>query len=131
MEAAAKAKITTVAAYLADVPEARRPHVEALRQAVLAVAPQATETISYQMPTFQLHGALVYYAVCKNHLGFYPTSTITAALKAELAAYKTTKGSIHFPFDKPIPVELVQKIVRIRMGENEEKAALKAGKMGS
>jgi len=98
------------------------PHVQVIlqkiRQTVRKAAPDATEAISYQMPTFRLNGNLVHFAAHKNHVGFYPTPTGTAAFKNELAQYKSGKGSIRFPLEKPVPYGLIEKIVRFRVAEN-------------
>jgi len=84
-------------------------------------APQAEETISYQMPAFKLNGNLVYFAAFKDHIGFFPTSSGVAAFKKELSKYATSKGTIRFPLGKPIPFDLVRKIVKFRVKENLDK----------
>ena len=111
--------------YLAAVPEEARVVLEALRRAIKAAAPDATEVISYQMPTFRYRGALVAFAAFKNHCSLFPMSTsVLITLKDELAPYDTarTKGTIRFPFGKPPPAALVKKIVKARMKENEARA---------
>ncbi len=97
-----------------------------LRKVIKEAAPEANEKISYQMPAFELNGILVYFAACKNHIGFYPTASGINAFKAELAGYKVTKGSIHFPMDKPLPTELIRKVVQYRIDENKNKKGKKA-----
>lgn len=92
--------------------------LEEMRKVIKEAAPEANETISYQMPAFTFHGILVYFAACKNHIGFYPTASGIDAFKEELAGYKFTKGSIHFPMNKPLPHELIRKIVQYRVMEN-------------
>ena len=77
-----------------------------------------TEAISYQIPTFKLDGNLVHFAAFKNHIGFYPTSSGIAAFEKDLSKYKTSKGTVQFPLDKPIPYDLVRKIVLFRVKEN-------------
>jgi len=96
-----------------------------LRKVIKESAPDATEKISYQMPTFVLHGNLVHFAACKNHIGFYPTPSGINTFKDELSEYKGSKGSkgsIHFPYGKPLPYPLISKIVKFRVAENIEKA---------
>jgi uncharacterized protein YdhG (YjbR/CyaY superfamily) len=92
-----------------------------LRKVIKESAPNATEKISYQMPTFFLHKNLVHFAACKKHIGFYPTSSGIEAFKEELSGYKGSKGSIQFPLNKPIPYELISKIVKYRVAENMTK----------
>lgn len=92
-----------------------------LRETIKEAAPEAEEMISYQMPAFKLHGILVYFAACKNHIGFYPTASGISAFKEELSAYKGAKGSVQFPFDKPIPYKLIKKIVQYRVKQNLSK----------
>lgn len=84
-------------------------------------APEAKEAISYQIPAFQLNGNLVYFAAYKNHIGFYPTSSGIDAFKDELSPYKSAKGSVQFPIDRPVPYSLVKKIVLFRVQENLKK----------
>ena len=81
-------------------------------------APAAEETISYQMPAFTLKGSLVYFAAFKKHIGFYPRVSVLEKFKDELAVYKSAKGSVRFPLDKPIPYGLITKIVKFRVKEN-------------
>jgi uncharacterized protein YdhG (YjbR/CyaY superfamily) len=77
------------------------------------------------MPAFKLHGNLVYFAAFKSHIGFYSLPSGNAAFQQELSAYKTGKGSVQFPFDRPLPVDLITKIVKFRIDENRQKAELK------
>ena len=84
-------------------------------------APNAEEAISYQMPTFKLNGNLVCFAAFKNHIGFYPKPSVIETFGKELSNYKVSKGTIRFPLDKPIPFDLVRKIVKYRVKENLEK----------
>ena len=92
-----------------------------MRQTIRKAAPEAVETISYQMPTFKLNGrGLVYFAGFKNHVGFYPIPSGIAAFEKELSPYKQGKGSVQFPMDKPVPYDLVRKIVIFRMKQNLE-----------
>lgn len=119
-----KGKFKSVDDYINSFPEETRTQLETLRQAIKQEAPAAIETVKYGMPTFVLHGNLVYFAAWKKHIGFYP---ITAAMEEtlhELAAYKTSgKGTIQFPLDKPLPLPLIRKIVAIRVAEHLESEA--------
>ena len=96
--------------------------LEMLRKVIKESAPDAEEKISYQMPTFVLHGNLVHFAAYKNHIGFYPTPSGIDAFKDELSEFKGAKGSVQFPIEKPIPYELISKIVKFRVAENIKKA---------
>lgn len=100
-----------------------------LRNAVRDAAPEAREKISYRMPAFEYFGNLVYFAVFRNHIGFYPTPSGTDAFSRELSEYKTSKGAIQFPLGKPLPLDLIRRIVKFRAEENFRKAAdQKSGK---
>lgn len=92
--------------------------LEQLRQAIKQAAPMATETISYSMPAFPLNKVLVYYALNKEHIGFYPTPNPIVHFKKELEKYSTSKGAIQFPIDKPLPLSLIKKIVKFRLDED-------------
>lgn len=116
------AKFKTVAAYFSTLAEPAKSRMEALRNATRQAAPQAEEVISYNMPAFRLNGILVYYAANKEHIGLYPTAAPMVIFKDELAGYKTSKGAVQFPFDKPIPTALVKKIVAFRVQANTAKA---------
>lgn len=91
-----------------------------MRQTIRESAPEAEEAISYRIPTFKLNVNLVHFAAFKNHVGFYPTSSGIEAFKKELSKYKGAKGSVQFPIDKPIPYDLVRKIVEYRVKENRD-----------
>jgi len=92
-----------------------------MRRTIRRAAPEAEEAISYQIPTFKLNGNLVHFAAFKKHIGFYPTPTGIEAFKKELSPYEGAKGSVQFPIGKPIPYDLVKKIVIFRRKENLEK----------
>ena len=111
--------------YIAAQPESLRPVLEKLRQTILKAAPKAEEVISYQMPAFKYHGVLVYFAVFKKHIGFFPTPSPIPVFKKELASYKCSKATIQFPLDQPIPWSLVTKIVKFKVKENQERKKLK------
>lgn len=121
-------KVESIDAYIAGYPPEIQTTLQQLRRIIMESAPGATEKISWQMPAFALHGDLVYFAVCKNHIGFYPTPSGIDAFRQELAGYKGTKGSIHLPLDKPLPDELIRKIVQFRVAENERRAEEKSNK---
>jgi len=114
--------------YIATFPEEIQKILEELRATIKAAAPDAEEKISYQMPTFTLKGNLVHFAAWKNHIGFYPTSSGTQAFKNELSIYEGAKGSVKFPIDKPLPLDLISKIVRFRVAENLKNAERKSSK---
>ena len=114
--------------YIAGFPEHTRELLEQLRTTIRKAAPGAEEIISYRMPAYRLHGILLYFAGHKNHIGFYPTSTGIEAFRKELSVFKGAKGSVQFPLDKPLPKELINKIVKFRVRENLEKARTKSKK---
>jgi uncharacterized protein YdhG (YjbR/CyaY superfamily) len=114
--------------YIATFPKETQKILEKIRAAIKASAPEAEEKISYQMPTFFLKGNLVHFAAYKKHIGFYPTSSGIQAFKNELSIYKGAKGSVQFPIDKPMPLELISKIVKFRVTENLKKAEIKSVK---
>lgn len=107
--------------YIANCPEDVRKILKELREVIKEAAPEAQEKISYQMPCFTLNGNLVYFAACKNHIGFYPTPSGIEAFKDELSVYKSSKGAVQFPLDKPMPYDLVRRIVKFRVEENRHK----------
>jgi uncharacterized protein YdhG (YjbR/CyaY superfamily) len=117
---ASKAKFTTIDAYVARLPKDVQVTLEKIRQTIRKAAPDAVETISYQIPTFKLNGKnLVHFAAWKDHIGFYATPSGNAAFKKELSRYKVAKGSIQFPLKEPIPYDLVAKMVLFRMKETQ------------
>ena len=114
--------------YIAALPEEIQTILQEIRATVRAAAPDAEEKISYQMPTFYLKGNLVHFAAFKNHIGFYPTPSGVEAFKEEIARYQGAKGSIRFPLDEPMPLDLITRIVKMRAAENLKKAELKSRK---
>jgi len=116
-----KKRFKTMDEYIATFPENVQEILEKMRQTIREAAPEAKEAISYQMPTFKLNGNLVHFAAYKNHVGFYPTPSGIDVFKKELAPYETSKGTVKFPIDKPIPNDLVRKIVEFRVKENLDK----------
>jgi uncharacterized protein YdhG (YjbR/CyaY superfamily) len=119
---------TTIDEYIAGFPPDVQVILQKIRATIRKAAPQAEETIKYQMPTFTLHGNLVHFAAFKNHIGFYPVPTGIEAFKRELSVYKGGKGSIQFPLDKSIPYGLISKIVKFRVKENLAKAEARGKK---
>ncbi len=116
------AQFKTIDEYIKASPKDVQSILQRLRLTIQKAAPEAVETISYQMPTFKLNGkGLVYFAAFKNHIGFYPIPSGIEAFKKELSRYKQGKGSVQFPIDKPIPYDLVRRIVRFRAKENQER----------
>ena len=111
--------------YIAAFPEETQRILEEIRAVIKAAAPEAEEKISYQMPTFFLKGNLIHFAAFKNHIGLYPTPSGTEAFKEEIAKYKSAKGSIQLPIDKPMPLKLISRIVKFRVAENLQKVKTK------
>jgi uncharacterized protein YdhG (YjbR/CyaY superfamily) len=102
--------------------------LNALRKVIKESAPDAEEKISWQMPTFTLHGNLVHFAAHKKHIGFYPGASGIDAFKHKLSEYKGSKGAVQFPIEKPLPYELISEIVRFRVAENTKEAENKLKK---
>ena len=123
-----KAGFTSIDEYIATFPDDIQKLLQQMRATIKAAAPDAKEKISYQMPTFDLKGNLVHFAAFKTHIGFDPTPSGTDAFKDELARYQAGKGSIQFPLNEPLPLELVSKIVKLRVAENLKKAEEKSRK---
>jgi uncharacterized protein YdhG (YjbR/CyaY superfamily) len=116
-------KPNTIDDYIAGFPREVQEKLQQIRQVIKKVAPEAQETIKYAMPTFTLQGNLVYFAGFKNHIGFYGIPNGNAALQKELSAYKQGKGSIQFPLDQPMPLDLIARMVTFRAEGNLEKVA--------
>jgi uncharacterized protein YdhG (YjbR/CyaY superfamily) len=115
-------KLTTIDEYLAALPADKRAALEALRQIIREAAPQAEECISYQLPAFRSNGMLVGFGATANHCAFYLMSGSTVeAHQDELRQYDTSKGTIRFQADKPLPAELVRKLLKARLAENERR----------
>ena len=112
--------------YIASFPADVQQLLQDIRATIAKAAPKATEDIKYAMPTFVHHGNLVHFAGYAHHIGFYPAPSGIENFEEELKKYKTSKGAIQFPLDKPIPRKLVTAIVKFRLQENERKAAEKA-----
>ena len=115
----------TVDQYIAAFPADVKKRMQQLRKTIKAAAPKAEEVISYQMPGYKYLGMLVYFAAYKNHIGFYPGAGGVLEFYKELSSFKSAKGSVQFPHDRPIPFEIISKIVKFRVKQNEEKGSLK------
>ena len=117
-----KVKFNSIDEYIGLFPSEVQDILTTLRKLIKESAPEATEKISYQMPTFAMHGNLVHFAAYKKHIGFYPAASGVAAFTDKLVEYKTSKGAIQFPIDKPLPYELIREIVQFRVDENRKRA---------
>jgi len=119
------AGFATIDEYIAMFPADIQEKLQEIRRTIKAAAPEATEKISYQMPTFYLNGNLVHFAAFKNHIGFYPAPSGIEEFKEELAVYQSSKGAVRLPLDKPLPLDLVSRIVKYRVSENLKKSQVK------
>ncbi|MEZ4712710.1 MAG: DUF1801 domain-containing protein [Caldilineaceae bacterium] len=119
---------TPIDEYIAGQPPEIQQILQQIRQTIQQAAPEAAEAISYQLPTFKLQGNLVHFGAFKKHIGFYPAPSGLEQFKAELAAYKGAKGSVQFPLDQPMPLDLIRRITEFRVGENLAKATAKKSK---
>jgi len=113
-----KKKCKDIDEYIAAFPKDVQSVLKEMRQAIREAAPEAEEVISYQMPAFKLNGILVWFAAFKKHVGFYPRESAIEFFKKDLSGYQVSKGTVRFPLDKPIPFDLVRKIVKYRIKEN-------------
>ena len=122
-----KAKVVpeTVDQYIAAFPADVKKRMQQLRKTIKAAAPKADELISYQMPGYKYFGMLVYFAAFKNHIGFYPGAGGILEFYKKLSSFKSAKGSVQFPNDRPIPYDVISKIVKFRVKQNEEKFSFK------
>jgi uncharacterized protein YdhG (YjbR/CyaY superfamily) len=108
--------------YLARIPEPARGTLKKIRAAIRSAVPsQATEAISYRMPAFQYKGTLLWYAAFSDHCSLFPTASVIEEFRDELKKFSTSKGTIHFPVDKPLPATLVRKLVKARIAQHEQK----------
>jgi uncharacterized protein YdhG (YjbR/CyaY superfamily) len=114
-------KTNTIDDYIADFPIEIQDILEKVRATIQKAAPEAAEAIKYAIPTFVLNGNLVHFAAFKNHIGFYPAPEGMEEFDKEFSAYKKGKGSVQFPLDRPIPLELIAKITAFRAKQNSEK----------
>lgn len=113
----------TISDYIARQPADVQTILLQIRAVIHEAAPEATEKISYGMPTFYLNGNLVHFAAHAHHIGFYPTPSGTERFEAELAPYKRAKGTVQFQLDQPMPYDLIRQIVKFRVAENLNKPA--------
>jgi uncharacterized protein YdhG (YjbR/CyaY superfamily) len=111
--------------YIEKAPQEVQQKLRDLRAVIKSELPDAEERIAYQMPTFSQNGNLVHFAAFKNHIGFFPAPSGIENFRDELAKYKTSKGTVQFPLDEDIPMDLVREIVRFRLKENLTKASNK------
>ncbi|QEC68775.1 hypothetical protein FRZ67_16220 [Panacibacter ginsenosidivorans] len=118
-------KPASVDEYIKGFPVETQKKLAQIRNAVKKLSPTAEEVISYGMPAFKLNGMLVFYAGYEKHIGFYPTPSGIAAFKKELSVYKNAKGSVQFPLDKPLPMTLINNIIKFRIAKNLETAKTK------
>ena len=114
--------------YIAGYPRGVQEKLQKIRSVIKKAAPDAEEAIKYRMPTFVLHENLVHFAAFENHIGFYPTPSAIEAFSGELAPYKSAKGSVQFPLDKPVPFGLIKKMVEFRVKEARKRIAAKKKK---
>ena len=113
--------MTTIDAYIQQFPPKVQGILSELRAVIRRSAPDAVEKIAYRIPTFYLNGNLVHFAAFEHHIGFYPGPSGITRFKTQLAKYKGAKGSVQFPIDEPLPLDLVTEIVEFRVGENARK----------
>jgi uncharacterized protein YdhG (YjbR/CyaY superfamily) len=119
--AASRKTFSTVNGYIRSFPSEVRKKLEQLQETIKETAPGAEETISYGIPTFDLHGRhLVHFAAFRHHIGFYPTPSAIEAFKDELSPYHLSRGTVQFPIDAPLPLDLVQRMVAFRVREVAE-----------
>ena len=118
----------TIDEYIAGFPPEVQEILQKIRRTIHEAAPDAQETISYQLATFTLKGNLVHFGAFKKHIGFYPTPSGTEQFRDELAGYQSAKGSIRFPLDQPIPYDLISRMTKFRVAENLVKAQKKGKK---
>ncbi len=107
--------------YIESFPKDIQKILEAVRKTIKESAPEAEEAISYQIPTFKLNGNLVHFAAFKNHIGVYPGSEAIKVFKKEFGFYKSSKGAVQFPIDKPMPLALIKKVVKYRVKEKSHR----------
>ena len=114
--------------YISQFPADVQAILEKVRETIRQAAPEAKETISYRMPAFKQHGMLVYFAAWKQHIGLYPPVSGDKALEKAVARYAGPKGNLQFPLDEPIPFDLIERVVKLRVKQDTEKAAARRKK---
>ena len=124
-----KANLNSIDEYIATFPEETQKLLEEVRATIKAAAPDAREKISYQIAAFELNGKnLIYFAGWKNHIAMYPIPSGSEAFNKQLSRYMDGKGTLKFPLDKPLPLKLISKVVKLRVADNLEKAEIKSSK---
>jgi uncharacterized protein YdhG (YjbR/CyaY superfamily) len=121
-------KAKDIDGYISQFPEEVQAILQRVRATIRSAAPDAKETISYLMPAFKLHGILVYFAAWEKHIGLYPPISGDKALEKAVARYAGPKGNLQFPLDKPIPYDLIERIVKLRVKQDTAKATAKRKK---
>lgn len=121
-------KFETIDEYIASFPEHTQKLLQQMRTIIKKAVPKTEEVISYGMPAYKLHSVLVYFAGNKNHIGFYPTPSGIREFKDQFGDYKSSKGAVQFPLDKPLPVKLIKEITKFRAAEDDAHAQIKAEK---
>ncbi len=121
------AKPADIDEYISGFPPDIQKRLKQMRTTIKRAAPDAQEVISYAMPGFKLNGPLVFFAAFKNHIGFYATPTAHKAFTNQLSTYKTGKGSVQFPHHRPLPLDLITRIVKLRVEENLQRKQKKGG----
>lgn len=116
----AKTDYQSIDEYISAQPKDVQPVLEEIRQAIREAAPEAEEVVSYQMPTFRQNGILVHFGAHTHHIGFYPTPSAIQEFGDELSGYESSKGSVKFPLDQPMPLDLIKRIVKFRVQANLE-----------
>ncbi len=119
---------TSIDSYISEFPKEVQAILQQVRNAVKQAAPEAEEAIKYGIPTFLLNGNLVHFGAFKNHIGFYPTPSGIEEFKEELSKFKGAKGSVQFPIDEPMPVDLIKRIVKFRINKNTTKKSHRKSK---
>jgi uncharacterized protein YdhG (YjbR/CyaY superfamily) len=121
-----KVRFISIDEYIAAFPEETQKLLEELRSAIKASAPEVEEKITYQMPTFDLNGRhLVFFSAYKHHIGLYPVPAGNEAFQKEISQYKSAKSALNFPIDKPLPLKLISKFLKLRVAENSKTAEIK------
>ncbi len=127
-----KVRFTSIDEYIAAFPKETQKLLEELRATIKASAPEAEEKITYQMPTFDLNGRhLVYFSAWKHHIGLYPTPAGDNEFKKEISQYKSAKSALNFPIDKPLPLKLISKFVKLRVAETSKQTEIKSHRKNS
>lgn len=121
-------KIETIDEYIQQFPEDVQGILQTLREVIKKTAPEATEKISWEMPTFVLHGNLIHFACFKHHIGLYPGADAIVAFKDRISEYKNSKGTVQFPLSKPLPIDLIKEIVLFNVKANIQEELLKSEK---